>query len=199
MTASSINVLQSKTFVKFLLRGKQINQQQLCLFSITTKVVLEPFKVVLRGMKVILLQDVEKIGKKYDIKEVADGHARNFLLPQGLAKPATENAVKWATIQKEIEEKKAGEGLKKVQDFAGKLAGLELTIPVKVGEKQELFESITSQKIAERLKELGFDIKKNQVALAENIKELGEFPVKINFEHGLETEIRVIVAAQEEQ
>ena len=149
-------------------------------------------------MQVILLQDIEKIGKKYEIKEVADGHARNFLIPPNMSKPATEIALQWAEVQREIEEKKAEEALKQVQDYAAKLAGAEVAISVKVGDKQELFESISAQKIVDKLKELGFEIKKSQVALAEPIKELGEFRVKIAFEHGLETEITVFVAAEEE-
>lgn len=149
-------------------------------------------------MRVILLRDVEKLGKKYEIKEVADGHALNFLLPKGLAKAATENAIKWVEIQREIEEKKAEEELKKVQELASKLTGVEVTVQVKVGDKQELFEAITSSKIADKLKEMGFEIKKNQVILETPIKELGEFPVKVGFEHGLEIEIHVIVVAEEE-
>ena len=144
-------------------------------------------------MKVILLQDIEKLGKKYDIKEVAAGYARNFLIPKGLAKPATKVALKWLEVQKEIEAKKAEEDLKRVQDFVAKVDGLEVVFQVKVGEKGELFESINSQKISEKLKELGFGIKKTQIELKEPIKELGESPVKIHFEHNLEAEIKVIV------
>jgi len=147
-------------------------------------------------MRVILLQDVEKLGKKYDIKEVADGYARNFLIPKGLAKPATEEALRWLATQKEIEAKKAEEDLKKVQEIASAVDDQEIIIPVKVGEQDELFESITAQGIAEKLKELGFDIKKTQIALSEPIKELGEFPVKIKFEHNLEAEIKVIVVEE---
>lgn len=147
-------------------------------------------------MRVILLQDVEKLGKKYDIKEVADGYARNFLIPKGLAKPATEEALQWLAIQKEIETKRAEEDLKKVQEIASAVDDQEIIIPVKVGEQDELFESITAQGIAEKLKELGFDIKKTQIALSEPIKELGEFPVKIKFEHNLEAEIKVIVVEE---
>jgi len=144
-------------------------------------------------MRVILLQDIENLGKKYDVKEVSDGYARNFLIPKGLVKPATEEALKWLETQKEIEEKKAEEELKKVQDFASSIDDQEVIIPVKIGEEQQLFESITSQKISEKLKELGFDIKKSQIDLVEPIKELGEFPVKIKFEHNLEAEVRVII------
>jgi len=147
-------------------------------------------------MRVILLQDVENLGKKYEIKEVKDGYARNFLIPKGLAKPATEEALKWLEIQKEIEAKKAEEELKKVQEIASAIDGQEIAIPVKIGEEGQLFESITSQKISEKLKELGFEIKKTQIDLPEPIKELGEFPIKIKFEHNLEAEIKVIIVEE---
>jgi large subunit ribosomal protein L9 len=144
-------------------------------------------------MRVILLQDIDKLGKKYDVKEVADGYARNFLLPKGLVKPATEEALRWLETRKEIEAKKAEEELKKIEAIASGIDDLEVIIPVKTGEDSQLFESINAQKIAEKLKEMGFEIKKPQIILAEPIKELGEFPVKIKFEHNLEAEIRVIV------
>jgi len=144
-------------------------------------------------MRVILLEDVENLGKKYEVKEVKNGYARNFLIPKGLAKLATEEALKWLETQKEIEAKKAEEELKKIQEKATAIDGQEIIIPVKIGEDGQLFESITSQKIAEKLKELGFDVKKTQIDLVEPIKELGEFPIKIKFEHNLEVEIKVII------
>jgi len=147
-------------------------------------------------MKIILLQDIDNLGKKYEIKEVADGYARNFLIPKGLAKPATKENLKWLESQKEIEVKKAEEELKKVQEVATNIDGQEIIILVKVGAEGQLFESITSQKIYEKLKELGFEIKKSQIDLPEPIKELGEFPVKIKLEHNLEAEIRVIVVEE---
>lgn len=147
-------------------------------------------------MRVILLQDVEKLGKKYDVKEVADGFAKNFLIPKGLAKPATEKNLKWLEAQKEIERKRAEEDLKKIQELASKIDGLEVVVPVKIGQEGQLFESVTVQKISEKLKQLGFEVKKTQIDLPRPIKELGEFPVKINFEHNLEAEIKVIVTEE---
>ena len=147
-------------------------------------------------MRVILLQDIEKIGKKYEVKEVADGHARNFLIPKGLVKPATEESLKWLEAQQEVLKEKAEQDLKKVQDLATSLDGQEIMMPVKVGEEKQLFEAISVQKIFEKLKEIGFDVKKNQIILAEPIKELGEFPVKIRFSHNLEVEIKVIVTEE---
>ena len=147
-------------------------------------------------MRIILLQDIDKLGKKYEVKEVADGFARNFLIPKNLAKIATKQTVKWSQTQKEIHEKKAEQGLKKIQEFVSQIDGYELVLPTKVGEENQLFESITSQKISEKLKEAGFEIKKTQVDLTDPIKELGEFPIKIKFEHNLEAEIKVIITEE---
>ncbi len=147
-------------------------------------------------MKVILLEDVKDVGKKYDVKEVKSGHARNFLIPQGLAKPATKEALKWLAEQKKGQELVAEEDLKKVQQLASNLEGLEITINVKVGDDGQLFESINTQKIAEKLKEMGFEVKKTQINLEEPIKDLGEFPVNIGLDHNLEAEITVIVAGE---
>jgi large subunit ribosomal protein L9 len=147
-------------------------------------------------MRVILLQDVENLGKKFEVKEVKNGYAMNFLFPKNLAKPATKEAIKWLETQKEIEAKKAEEALKKTQDVASTIDGQEIIMPVKIGEEGQLFESITSQKIIEKLKESGFEVKKNQIDLKEPIKELGEFPIKIKFEHNLEAEIKIIVTEE---
>jgi large subunit ribosomal protein L9 len=147
-------------------------------------------------MRVILLQDIENMGKKFEVKEVKDGYARNFLIPKGLVKPATKEALEWLGARKEIEEKKAEEDLKKNQEIASEIDGLEVIIPVKIGEKDQLFEKITPQKISEKLKELGFKVKKNQINLEKPLEEIGEFPVKVKFEHNLESEINVIVVEE---
>jgi len=144
-------------------------------------------------MKVVLLEDVEKVGKKYEVKEVADGFARNFLIPKNQAKLATKEMMEWVKIKKEILENKAESELKKAQELASATDGLEVIMQVKVGDENQLFESITAQKIADKLKELGFEIKKNQIDLAEPIKEVGEYPVRIKFDHNLESQIQVII------
>lgn len=148
-------------------------------------------------MRIILLKDVEDLGKKLELKEVKDGYARNFLIPNGLAKQATKEVLKWLETQKEIQAKKDEEELKKIQKIASTIDGLEIIIPVKVGEKNQLFEKINTQKISEKLKEMGFDIKKEQIALDEPLKEIGEFPTKIKFEHNLEAEIKIIINEKE--
>ncbi len=147
-------------------------------------------------MRVILLEDIERLGKKYEIKDVKDGYARNFLFPKGLAKQVTEDSLKWLAMQREIGEKKAEEELNKTEEDVTKIDGVEILIPVKIGEKEQLFEKITAQKISEKLKKLGFNIKKNQIELEKPIEETGEFPIKIKFEHKLEAEINVIVTEE---
>lgn len=148
-------------------------------------------------MQVILLKDVDKIGKKFDVKDVKDGYARNFLIAKGLAKAATKEALIWVETQKEILEKKAEGELRKFEQKASALDDQEVIIQVKVGDTDQLFEAVTAQKIADKLKEIGFDVKKSQIELVKPIKEIGEFPVKIKFEHNLESQIRVIVAREE--
>ena len=150
-------------------------------------------------MKVILLQDIEKLGKKYEIKHVADGHARNFLLPKNLVKPATEENLKWLEIQKEVISQKSEEELKKVQAVASTMDGLEIILSVKIGEKEQLFEAVTAQKISEKLKEQGFEVKKTQIVLKDPIKELGEFLVKVQLGHNLEAEIKLIIIEEKKE
>lgn len=147
-------------------------------------------------MKVILLQDVENLGQKYEVKEVKDGYARNFLIPKNLARLANKQALKWLKEQKAIMTKKAEEDLKKVQELASKIDDLEVNIQVKVGPEGQLFESINSLKISERLKEMGFDVKKSQINLKEPLKGVGEFPVKISLDHNLEAEINLIITEE---
>ncbi len=149
-------------------------------------------------MKVILLQDVENVGKKYEIKEVKDGYARNFLIPQNFAKSATKQSLKWLESQKVIMAKEVEEDLKKTQEMASKIDGIEVNIAVKVGSEGQLFESVNNLKIADKLKEMGFIIKKSQINLQNPIKEIGEFPIKINLDHNLEVEIKVLISEEKE-
>src|SRR3990167_5167235 len=134
-------------------------------------------------MRVILLRDVPKVGKKFEVKEVAAGYARNLLLKRNLAKVATPEALQWLEMQKELQSQKSEEELKHAQELASSLDDLEVPLAVKVGEGGQLFESINAQKIAERLKEMGYDVKKGQIKLEEPLKESGEFSVGISLEH----------------
>ena len=98
-----------------------------------------------------------------------------------------------------MQAKKAEEELSRIQELAGQLEGLEVIISMKTGEQEQLYESITPQKIRERLKELGYDVKKDMVKLENPIKELGEFPVLLEFDHGIEAKITVVVTEETEK
>ena len=148
-------------------------------------------------MKVVLLEDIESIGKQYEIKEIADGHARNFLMPKGLVKVATDEAIQWANDMQALQAEKAAQDLEKAGDTASTLEGLEVELTVKVGDQDQLFEKINAQKIAAKLKEMGHNIKKAQIELENDIEDVGEYDIKIKFDHNLEVEIKVIVSAEE--
>lgn len=147
-------------------------------------------------MKIILLRDVEKLGKKFEVKEVADGFARNFLIPKGLAKPATESALKTLEAEKAAAEATAVEDLKKTEEMVASLDGQEIEISVKAGEDGKLYGSLTPLKITKILKDKGMEIKKNQIKLSQPIKEIGEHEITIEFPHGLEAKVKLIVSEE---
>ena len=147
-------------------------------------------------MKIILIKDIEKLGKKYEVKEISSGYARNYLIPKKLAVQATDKLLKWAEAKGEEQEKKAEEKLEKISNSVSNIDGLEVEISVKIGDEKQLFEKINQQKISEALKELGYDIKKTQIELEEPLQEIGEFPVKLKFQDGLEAEIKIIITAE---
>lgn len=147
-------------------------------------------------MRVILLEDVPKTGRRYEVKEVADGFARNFLFPRGLAKIANQANLEWLEDQKERINEQAEQALKKTGDLVSRIDGREIEIAVKVGDKGQFFEKIDQKDIAKRLKESGYDIDPKQIQLEALIEELGEYPAKVKFEHNLEAEIKVIVVEE---
>lgn len=147
-------------------------------------------------MRVILLENVENLGKKWEVKEVADGFARNFLIPKGFVKPATTREVEEAERRRVEEEERAKKELEKVEALVSRLDGYELKAPMAVSEDGQLYASINVQKISLLLAEQGFAVAPKQIRLENPIKELGEFPVTLDFDHGLEAEIRVIVEAE---
>lgn len=147
-------------------------------------------------MKVILLKDVPKVGKKFDIKEVADGFARNFLILKKLAKPATGAAIKALEIERAMVEAVAEMDLKQTEELVAVLDGQEIEIAVKVSNDGTLYGGLTSLKISKILQEKGFKVKKNQVKLMEPIKEIGDHEVTLEFDHGLEAKIKIIVSEE---
>ncbi len=148
-------------------------------------------------MKVIILKETEGVGKVGDVKEVANGYAKNFLIPKGIAKPATENAQKEIEVFKEVQAKKSEEELKMAEGSAENLEGLSVEISVKADESGKLFGAVSRDDIAAALKEQGFEIEKNKINIAEPIKEVGEYEVIISLDHGLEARVEVVVVKEE--
>jgi len=144
-------------------------------------------------MRVILLKDVKGLGKKHEIKEVSDGYGRNFLLKQGMARVATKKDIAFSERKKKEEEERKQEEIRKMEETAAKINGYRLTMKMKIGEKRQLFEAVTAAKIAERLKEEGFEIKKEQVELKEQIKELGEFDIGLRFHDDIAAKIKLVI------
>ena len=147
-------------------------------------------------MKVILLENIKNLGKKHEIKSVSDGYGRNFLLKQGLAKIATDSEVAFVEREKKAEEAMWQKMVEKEQETAQKIKNVSFDIKMKVGEKGELFESVNEQKIAERIKQEGFEIDKENIVLDKPIKELGEHMALIKFKHAKEAEIKIKVTEE---
>jgi len=133
-------------------------------------------------MKVIFLQDVKGQGKKGDVKEVSDGYANNFLIPRGLAKPASESNLKQLEHQKKAEARQKEKEKEEARALAEKLKEAHVVIKAKAGEGGRLFGSITTRHIADELKNMKLDIDKRKIVLDEPIRTLGvtEVPVKLH-------------------
>ncbi len=147
-------------------------------------------------MKVILKQDVEKLGRRGDLVEVADGYGRNFLIPRGLAVEATEAKMKeWKSIQegKVAREKRSEEEAKTKKKS---LQGRRITVKMSAGEKGRLFGSVTTAQLAEAIEEqLGIKVDKKLIKIEDNIKQIGVFPFKVRLYPGVEAELSVKVEA----
>ena len=148
-------------------------------------------------MKVIFLKDITGVAQRGDIKDVSDGHARNFLIPQGLAKLATKEAIAEVEREKKAREKQAVMDLERAEALAARLDGLEVEITVKASPAGTFYAAVTPHRIAEELKRRGFDVSLNSVELRDTVhlKEAGEYPAVVHLDHGLEAEIKVIVEA----
>ena len=141
-------------------------------------------------MKIILLENIKALGKKGDVKEVAEGYARNFLLPKNLAEFATEESIKKVELKKEKDQASEEAKLKELKDLAEKLKKQSVVISTK--EKDgKLFGSITAKKIAKELEKEGLKVSENSIILKEAIKKTGDFEIQIKLAENLETKIKL--------
>ncbi len=147
-------------------------------------------------MDVILRQDVENLGRSGELVSVKDGYARNFLLPRGLAYPATEGNKRRIEAEARQRDKKAGAQLDSARELAGKLEAVSLTFAMKAGEGDRLFGSVTAADVADRLHAEGFEIDKKAVELHEPIKALGVYKVAVRLHTEVKPEVRVWVVKE---
>lgn len=147
-------------------------------------------------MKVILIKDVKGTGKKGDVKSVADGFARNFLLKQGLAKPTSDAAVVELQATEERHRKKEEQELVRSQKAASKIDGKEVEIFQKTNANGTLYAALGAEAVAKAIRsQLKISITPSQVAWKHPIKSTGEHRVTIEFGHGIEAEISVLVSS----
>lgn len=147
-------------------------------------------------MEVILRDHVEHLGARGQIVKVADGYARNYLLPRNLALLATEGNKKRVERERKIVEAREAEERAASDAIATRLTALELTFTRRVGETEQLYGSVTSQDIADALKAKGFDIDRRKILLPDALKALGEVTVPVKLHREVTAQLKVVVAKE---
>jgi large subunit ribosomal protein L9 len=145
-------------------------------------------------MEVILREHVENLGRRGDVVKVANGYARNYLLPRKLALPVTEANRKQIERERKIAEVREAQEKQEAEALAARMAEVELVFPRRVGENETLYGSVTAADIAEALAGKQFEVEKRRVMLADPLKQLGEFdvPVKIHREVTATVKVKVV-------
>jgi large subunit ribosomal protein L9 len=149
-------------------------------------------------MRVILLEDVPRVGKAGEVKDVADGYGRNLLIPRGLAEFASPAGLKRAEAHRKADERHQIALNEQMKGLANTLEGLVVTIKAKAGEQERLYGSVTSTDIAAELHRLiGEEIDKRKVELVEPIHRLGEYNVPVKLSRDLSPQLKVVIVAEE--
>src|SRR5512137_815015 len=148
-------------------------------------------------MKVILKQDVEKLGRRGDVVNVAPGFGRNYLIPRKMALAVTATNLKTIEIERQALKKKVEAERKSFQTLAQKLGQVTLTFTRRAGEKDVIFGSVSSGDVKEGLDALGYDIDKKKILLDEPIKRLGNFAVPVKISADDRAEVKIVVAREE--
>ena len=140
-------------------------------------------------MKVILRKNFEQLGKIGDLVDVKDGYARNFLIPRDVAYAANKGNIRALEEEKKQMAKKLAKELQEAEALSAELEKVSVTIPVKVGEEDKIFGTVTTQMIADSLKEKGYDIDKRKIDIPEAIKALGIYSINVK----LHTSVTAVV------
>ncbi len=148
-------------------------------------------------MKVILNQTVKNLGKEGDVKEVADGYARNYLIPQGLAREATNTILKETQEKKVREQKQKDKEKARAEQIKEQLDGKTIEIKARTGGGDKLFGAVTAREISDVLKQtMQIDVDKKKIDLADPIKHLGQYRVKLKIYPSIQAELNIIVVAE---
>jgi large subunit ribosomal protein L9 len=148
-------------------------------------------------MKIILLNDVKSLGTIGNVIEVADGYARNYLLPKGLAAEASSGALALLEQQRRAKSRRDAEALANAEALAKQLEGLTVTVSAKSGGNGKLFGAVTNANVADAIaKELGVEVDRHKVVVPDNIKSLGSYPVEVRLGKNLvaKTTVKVVAA-----
>ncbi len=147
-------------------------------------------------MKVILRKNFDQLGKVGDVLTVKDGYARNYLIPRQIAYQATKGNILALEEEKKQITKKGAKELEAAQKFASDLEKVSITIPVKVGEEDKIFGTVTNQMISDSLKEKGYDIEKRKIEITEPIKSLGIYSVSIKLHPSVSATVKTWVVRE---
>jgi large subunit ribosomal protein L9 len=147
-------------------------------------------------MEVILREHVEHLGERGQIVKVADGYARNYLLPRNLALPATEGNRRHVERERKIVEAREAESKAQAEGLAARLSALDISIARRVGDTEQLYGSVTAADIADFLKSKGFEIDRRKLILPEAIKALGEYDVPLKLHRQVSVPLKVKVVRE---
>jgi large subunit ribosomal protein L9 len=150
-------------------------------------------------MEVILREEIEKLGNRGDVVKVANGFARNYLLPKRLAVPATEANKKIIEQERQGHLRREATQKSEAQDLAKLLDGVAVTISQKAGDMDQLFGSVTAKDIVEALEKQSFTIDRRKIHMDEPIKQIGEHKVTVKLHHDVASVITVHVVKEEEK
>jgi len=144
-------------------------------------------------MKVILVEDIPRLGSRGDVVTVKDGFGRNFLIPSGKAMPATAGALAQLEVKVKRDEAKVKKDKRAAEEMAERLSGVSCTVRVQADEGDKLYGSVGERDVAAALEEQGHSIDPSNVLMEEHIKMLGVYPVKVRLFSDVEAEVKVWV------
>ncbi|PSQ89921.1 MAG: 50S ribosomal protein L9 [Bacteroidetes bacterium QS_8_64_10] len=150
-------------------------------------------------MKILLKKNVDKLGSEGEIVEVKDGYARNYLIPQGMARMATEGVVKAYREERRQQARKRAHVQEEAERVAEELGDLDLTVRAKVGEGDRIFGSVTTQQVAVELAKHGFEIDRRDIELVEDIRNLGTYHAEVDLHKEVTGKLTIHVEPEEEE